>query len=119
MSVAIVDDEKDLTDLFCEALKVSGYDVCGFTEPFVAYNHIRENPKKYSVLITDYRLPDINGLELARKILEIDQEMKVIIISAFDELEQDDRFVYIKKIVPLADLLDLVNRISISDVSKK
>jgi DNA-binding NtrC family response regulator len=39
-SIAIVDDDTDLLNLFSEALKMSGYDVSSFTEPIVAYQHI-------------------------------------------------------------------------------
>ena len=71
MAIAIVDDEQDLVNLFSEALQMSGYEVCTFTNSLLAYEHIKENPMKYSLLITDYRMPQMNGLILASKLSEI------------------------------------------------
>ena len=79
MSIAIVDDEEDLVNLFSDALTSSGYDVCSFIHPQLAYNCIKENPKKYSVLITDYRMPDMNGLELAKCTLMLNKKINIII----------------------------------------
>ena len=56
-SIAIVDDP-DLLNIFSEALKMSGYDdVSSFTDPLLAYEHIQENPNKYSLLIIDDKMP--------------------------------------------------------------
>jgi DNA-binding response OmpR family regulator len=61
-SIAIVDDDRDLLNIYSEALNMSGYVVSGFTEPIAAYEHIKENPNKYSLVITDDKMPDMNGL---------------------------------------------------------
>ena len=41
-SIAIVDDEQDLVDLFSEALKMHGYDVCHFTNPVTADEQMKQ-----------------------------------------------------------------------------
>jgi DNA-binding response OmpR family regulator len=62
-SMAIVDDDPDLLNMYREALKMSGYsDVSNFTDPVVAYEHVKENPNKYSLVITNNKIPDMNGL---------------------------------------------------------
>jgi hypothetical protein len=49
--------------MYSETLKMSGYDdVSSFTDPVVIYEHIKENPNKYSLVITDDKMPDMNGL---------------------------------------------------------
>jgi DNA-binding response OmpR family regulator len=63
-SIAIVDDDPDLLNIFSEVLQMSGYDVSSFTDPFVAYQYIKKNPNKYSLVITDDKMPDMNGLFL-------------------------------------------------------
>jgi len=45
-AIAVVDDEIDLVNLFSEALKINGYDVCTFTDPIEALNHIGSIPGK-------------------------------------------------------------------------
>ena len=48
---------------------MSGYDdVSSFTDPIAAYEHIKENPNKYSlVIIDDDKMPDMNGLKPKNK----------------------------------------------------
>ena len=40
-TIAIIDDEADLVDLFQEILEGDGFKVCPFTDPIQAYNHIQ------------------------------------------------------------------------------
>ncbi|HEX7143179.1 MAG TPA: response regulator, partial [Nitrososphaeraceae archaeon] len=63
-SIVIVNDDRDLINVYSEALEMSGYDVSSFTDPSLAYQHIKENPNKYSLVITDDKMPDMNGLLL-------------------------------------------------------
>ena len=108
-SIAVVDDESDLADLYSEALRRSNYDVCSFTDPILAYEHIKENPNKYSLLITDYRMPHMNGLLLAMKLLEINQNLKVIILSSCYEFECISKFRFIRKPISILKFFGIVN----------
>ena len=42
-SIAIIDDDPDLLNLFSEALEMSGYNVSSFSDPSLAYQQIKEN----------------------------------------------------------------------------
>ena len=92
---------------------MSGYDdVSSFTDPVVAYEHIKENPNKYSlVIIDDNKMPDMNGLFLGTKLLEINPKMNVIIMSDFfaDDLEYNYKFNILKKRVSIFKLINTVN----------
>jgi DNA-binding NtrC family response regulator len=116
-SIAVVDDESDLADLFSEALKISNYDVCSFTDPTLAYEHIKENPDKYSLLITDYRMPQMNGLLLATKLLESNLSLKVIIMCSFQELEYIPQFRFIRKPISILKFVKIVNETILSPLS--
>ena len=78
-SIAIVGDDTYLVNLLSQTLKMNGYDVCSFIDPLLAYEHIKKNLSKYSLLITDYGMSLMNGLFLATKLLEINPQMNVII----------------------------------------
>jgi CheY-like chemotaxis protein len=108
-SIAIVGDDAYLVNLFSEALKMNGYDVCSFTEPVLAYEHIKENLSKYSLVITDHRMSQMNGLFLATKLLEINPKMNVIIMSTFDDLECNYKFNILKKPISIYKLISIVN----------
>ena len=80
-SIAIIDDDPDLLNLFSEALQMSGYDVSSFTDSLLAYQHIQENPDKYSLVIVDEKLFNLNGLFSSTKTLGSKSKTKCNIIE--------------------------------------
>jgi PleD family two-component response regulator len=108
--IAIVSNDAYLVNLFSEALKMNGYDVCSFTESVSAYEYIKKNLSKYSLLITDHRMSQMNGLFLATKLLEINPKMNVIIMSTLlDDLECNCKFNILKKPISIYKLISIVN----------
>ena len=107
-SIAIVGDDTYLVNLLSQTLKMNGYDVCSFTDPLLAYEHIKENLSKYSLLITDYGMSLMNGLLLATKLLEINPQMNIILMTAFD-LDCNYKFNILKKPISIYKLIKVVN----------
>lgn len=89
--IAIVDDELDIVDLFKEALEMKGYYVSAFTNPLLALNHILKDPTRYSLIISDFRMPEMNGDELVTKLLETN--IKVILMSAYHDIDVTQIFI--------------------------
>jgi DNA-binding NtrC family response regulator len=58
-----------------------GYVVSSFTDPLLVYQHIQENPPKYSLVIVDEKIPNVNGLFRSTKLLEINPKLNVILLS--------------------------------------
>jgi DNA-binding NtrC family response regulator len=91
--VAVVDDELDLVLLFKDALSdIEGVNVLGFTDPRLALEHFMVNQANYEAVISDFRMPCMNGIELLKKIKEINPTVKTLLVSAFeveDELFQE------------------------------
>ena len=85
----IVDDEKDLLFVYKKALKLTGIEISTFDNPDMAFKEFKENPEMYSLLLTDMRMPSMNGYELINKVKAIRPEIKTILISAYD-ITQDD-----------------------------
>jgi DNA-binding NtrC family response regulator len=83
-AIAIIDDEVDLVNLFQEALENNGFKVCVFTDPIQAFNHIQKNPNDYGLILSDYRMPVMNGNELCTKLMRINSGFKVILMSAYE-----------------------------------
>lgn len=111
-AIAVIDDEADLVNLFKEVLENDGFDVTTFTDPLEALEHVRENHKKYSLIISDFRMPKLDGYELCTEILTYNSEIKVILISAYDDVKCDkSRFTFLNKPVPITRLLKVVNEI--------
>ena len=87
--ILVIDDDEDILNLFGDFLKKEGYGVNSFLDPLKALEEIHRRPQRYSIIITDVRMPGISGIELIRRIRKINHDIKVIIISAF-ELNGED-----------------------------
>ena len=80
----IVDDEKDLLFVYKKALKLAGMEISTFDDPDMAFKEFKENPEMYILLLTDLRMPNMNGYELINKVKAIRPEIRTILISAYD-----------------------------------
>jgi DNA-binding NtrC family response regulator len=83
--VAVVDDEKDIVFLFRDALsQIEDCTVFGFTDPQAALKHFIANQQFYFLILTDFRMPELNGIELIIKVNKIKPSTKALLMSAFE-----------------------------------
>jgi len=108
-SIAIIDDDPDLLNLFSEALQMSVYNVSSFTDPSLAYQQIKENSNEYSLLIINDKMPKINALFLSTKLLEVNPKLNVILLSNFKDFKYNYKFNILKKRVSISKLINAVN----------
>lgn len=95
--VAIVDDEQDITTLFHEALKgIDGITLFTFTDPILALEHFQMNQDAYVLVISDFRMPGLNGMELLRKMKDTNKFVRTILMTGFD-IDDDIFRTYTKK----------------------
>ena len=80
----LVDDDQDTVEIFTEELRKHGFDVDGFTNPLVALDNFKANMGKFSMILSDIRMPQMNGFEFVREIRTIDPEVHVLFITAFE-----------------------------------
>ena len=113
-AVLIVDDEPDLANLFTHALKAADLNAIGFDSPLAALEYTRENHHTICLIVTDWKMPDMNGLELTKKVNEIDNEIGVMLMSAYeldeDQLKEINKEDYLKKPVHMTKLIDSIKR---------
>ena len=83
--ILLVDDEKDILDLFTEYLSSNGFNTISFQNPKAALNYFYQNQSNCSIVIADYKMPQMSGIDFIKKIREKDTNCKIktIIISAF------------------------------------
>ncbi|HEY7108748.1 MAG TPA: response regulator [Nitrososphaeraceae archaeon] len=103
-----MDDERDLAYLFGDALKSRGHSVEIFTDSIEAAEMIKSEHTKYALILTDVRMPGLSGIELGKEILQIDDKIKVILISAY-ELMENTALEYIKKPIEISKLVEIVD----------
>jgi two-component system cell cycle sensor histidine kinase/response regulator CckA len=83
--VVWVDDEKSLVTLGCHLLEGLNYRPHGFVEPLECLAAIQNQPEFYSLLVTDFNMPVMNGLQLAEKVHLINPDFPVILCSGYSE----------------------------------
>ena len=92
----IVDDDIDITALFQDALceNFEGISIVSFNDPIIAFEHFTGNKENYALVISDLRMPGLNGLELLKKIKSSNPNVRTILMSAynFDENELFQRY---------------------------
>jgi len=91
--VIIVDDEIYITKLFHEALRenIDGISVFSFIDPVIAFEHFTENNANYALVISDLRMPGLNGLELLKKVKTSNPKVRTILMSAYN-FEEDELY---------------------------
>ena len=83
--MSIVDDESDITLFFHEALKsLPGITIFTFTEPQLALEHFKTNKNSYALVISDLRMPVINGIQLLKTVKDLNPEVRTVLMTAFE-----------------------------------
>jgi len=60
------------------------FEVDGFTDPVEALEYFKRNPSFFSLVLTDVRMPGMSGIELAKKIIQIRPDTKIMLMTAYD-----------------------------------
>jgi two-component system cell cycle response regulator CpdR len=83
--VVIVDDDLEITLLFREALKgISRVKIFTFTDPVLALEHFQVNEYAYVLVISDFKMPGLNGMEFLKKIKALNPFVRTILMTAFE-----------------------------------
>jgi CheY-like chemotaxis protein/predicted transcriptional regulator len=87
--IMLIDDEPDVALTYKSFLTSEGYSVDAFREPEKAVEHfISTRPMHYDLVITDIRMPEMNGLRLYQCLKNIDPSVKVIFVTALDAADE-------------------------------
>jgi len=98
--VSIVDDDPDIIMLFHEALKsISGITIFTFTDPILALEHFQVNEYAYVLVLSDFKMPGLNGMEFLKKIKELNSFVRTILMTAFQIEDKVFREYTKKKII--------------------
>ena len=79
--ILLAEDDNDMRRFLVKALEKAGYKVMSYDNGASAYDRLREEP--FSLLLTDIVMPEMDGIELARRATELDPDLKVMFITGF------------------------------------
>ena len=84
--IVYVDDEKILTSTFSTLMKIEGFkDVAVFNNPIEALDYLKDNTP--DLIISDFLMPEMNGLEFLREAKKLYPEVSMIILTAYADKE--------------------------------
>jgi len=113
--ILLVDDDEDNLKIFTIILENQGFSVDAYSDPVTALSEFK--PSQYDLIILDYRMPEMNGIELYKKIREKDASTKITILTASHEqvyvndtkeLKKEPSLKVIRKPVAVGKLLEEV-----------
>ena len=117
LSILIVDDEIELATLFKNYIEAMGLDAISFTNSLLALEYFKDTFDKHSLIIADMRMPGMNGIELAKRIRQINSKIKIFLMTAFDISDLENNSDYkaaridklLQKPVHLSNLRKMIN----------
>ena len=83
--VSVVDEESSTARLFHDTLcTIKGIDVFQFTDPIKALEHLKLHKADYGVIISDLRMPVVNGVQLLKTVKDLNPLARTILVTAYD-----------------------------------
>jgi CheY-like chemotaxis protein len=112
----VVDDDPDIVRVLKKCLLKNGLSVEGFTSPEEALLRFRSNAHDFFLIVSDIRMPGLSGIQLARKVKDINPDVKVVLMTSFEVKESEFSKVFpsthidafIQKPIRIADLTNRI-----------
>ena len=114
VKIMVVDDEPSVLESFKMILKIKDYDVSTFPDGPSALASLTKD--KFDIAFVDFKLPGIDGLEVLKRIKEIDPNVEVIIVTAYATESSHANAItlgaleYLRKPFLMEEIYELVDR---------
>ena len=112
--ILLAEDDNDMRRFLVKALENAGFQVSHHDNGMSAYQRLREEP--FEMLLTDIVMPEMDGIELARRASELDPDIKIMFITGFaavalnSDSEAHKNAKVLSKPVHLRELVSEVNK---------
>jgi len=112
--IILAEDDEDMRRFLVRALERAGHAVVSFGEGASAFEEIKQS--SYDLLLTDIVMPEMDGIELARRAAELDPNLKIMFITGFaavalnSDSQAPKNAKVLSKPVHLRDLVNEVNK---------
>jgi len=120
LKILLVEDEKDILNLFQKFFKNNGFHVSAFLEPLLAVQEFMKNndDNDYDLVISDIRMPEMNGIELASIIRKKNKDIPIILMTAYNTIDIEPSILkslniedIITKPIKLKELIEKINTV--------
>ena len=115
----IVDDDSDIVQVLKLGLLQNGFSVEAFTNPQEALQSFKSDAESYCLVLSDIRMPGLSGIQLSKKIKEVNPNVKVVLMTAFEIRDKEFSKVFpstqvdgfVQKPIGIKDLTDKILRL--------
>ena len=106
--ILYLDDDDTLVFLVRRLLERRGYKVTAFTEQQQAIDALRADPQAFHLLMTDYNMPGMSGIDVARAVRDIRPDLPVAVASGYisDELQAEAQAAGVTEVVFKTDAVE-------------
>jgi DNA-binding NtrC family response regulator len=80
----VVDDDSDIVQVLKMGLIKNGFMVEAFTNPQEALQSFKSDAESYCLVLSDIRMPSLSGIQLSKKVKEVNPNVKVVLMTAFE-----------------------------------
>ena len=114
VKILVVDDEEIMLKLACDALRSQGHQVTGSSGALEALDKLKG--ERFDFILTDIKMPEMDGMELIQSAHEIDPSMGAIFMTGYASLDtakraiQEGAYDYILKPFDLQEIRSAVAR---------
>ncbi|MEW6518985.1 MAG: cache domain-containing protein [Thermodesulfobacteriota bacterium] len=115
--IVFVDDEEFIVDIAQQMLEMLGYRVVGKTDSREAFAYFKEHSDEVDLVITDFTMPHMTGIDLAKAIRKIRPELPILLCTGYNtgfseaELQEAGINAFILKPVVRKELAGVVRRV--------
>ncbi|MCK9296729.1 MAG: cache domain-containing protein [Desulfobulbaceae bacterium] len=115
--IVFVDDEEFIVDIAQQMLEMLGYRVVGKTDSREAFAYFKEHAGEVDLVITDFTMPHMTGLDLAKEIRKIRPELPILLCTGYNtgfseaELKEAGINAFILKPVVRKELAGVVRKV--------
>ena len=112
-----VDDEKAMVDAIRPMIERLGYKVTARTSSIEGLEAFRANPDRFDLVITDFTMPNMTGMELAKALLKIRSDIPIILCTGYSEHINEDKAkangvrAFLMKPVVLSEIANTIRKV--------
>ncbi len=86
--ILVIDDEELILSATARVLHRMGYEAVSFTAPREALAAFEQSPGSFDAIVSDFQMPEINGLQLCEQFVALRGDVPIMLTSAFtDEID--------------------------------
>ncbi|MBU1026127.1 MAG: response regulator [Candidatus Margulisbacteria bacterium] len=114
VKILIVDDERGVRESFEMILKIKDYEVTTFEDGEAAISSLKKD--MFDMAFVDFKLPGMDGIEVLKKIKEVDPNIEVVIVTAYASESSHANAItlgaleYLRKPFLMEEIYELVER---------